>query len=91
VPDVICRYLYIYFKMIDRCIYTGGIVDHHRLSKLSYHDVLLLEMTFRHGYCLFVLYPHLSDLSMSVGNNIIDASCDLIISTGHNITYLRIK
>jgi hypothetical protein len=33
--------------MIDRCIDTGGIVDHHHLSKLSYHDVLLLEMTFR--------------------------------------------
>ena len=31
------------------------------------------------------------DLSMSVGNNIIDGSCDLIISVGHNITYLSIK
>jgi hypothetical protein len=30
------------------------------------------------------------DLSMSVGNNIIDASRDLIISVGHNITYLSI-
>ena len=77
--------------MIDRCIDTGGIVDHLHLSKLSYHDVLLLEMTFRHGYCLFVLYPHLSDLSMSVGNTIIHASCDLIISTERNITYLSIK
>ena len=28
------------------------------------------------------------DLSMSVGNNIIDASRDLTISVGHNITYL---
>jgi CO dehydrogenase/acetyl-CoA synthase alpha subunit len=27
---------------------------------------------------------------MSVGNNIIDASRDLIISVGHNITYLSI-
>ena len=31
------------------------------------------------------------DLSMSVGNNIIDRSCDLIISVGHNITSLSIK
>ena len=28
---------------------------------------------------------------MSVGNNIIDASHDLIISVRHNITYLSIK
>ena len=28
---------------------------------------------------------------MSVGNNITDASRDLIISVGHNITYLSIK
>ena len=28
---------------------------------------------------------------MSVGNNIIDASLDLIISVGHNTTYLSIK
>ena len=60
--------LYIYFKMVDRFIDTGGIVHDHRLNKLSLHNVLLLEMTFRHGYCLFVLYPHPSDLSMSVGN-----------------------
>ena len=31
------------------------------------------------------------DLSMSVGNNIIDASRDLIITVGHKITYLGIK
>jgi hypothetical protein len=31
-------------------------------------------MLLRHGYCLFVLYPHPSELSMSVENNIIDAS-----------------
>jgi hypothetical protein len=77
--------------MVDRFIDTGGIVDDHRLSKLSLHNVLLLEMPFAHGYCLFILYPHPSDLSMSVGNNIIDASRDLIISIGHNITYLSIK
>ena len=46
VPDVICRCLYIYFKMVDPFIDTGGIVDHHRLSKLSLHSVLLLEMPF---------------------------------------------
>jgi hypothetical protein len=74
--------------MVDRFIDTGGIVDDHHLNKLSLHNVLLLEMPFRHGYCLFVLYPHPSDLSMSVGNNIIDASRDLIISIRHNITYL---
>jgi hypothetical protein len=92
VPDVICRGLYIYFKMIVRFIDTGGIVDDHRLYKLSLHNVHLLEMLFCHGYCLFVLYPHPSDLSMSVGNNIIDAFRDLIISIGHNIiTYLSIK
>jgi len=28
---------------------------------------------------------------MSVGNNIIDASRDLIMSVGHNITYISIK
>ena len=28
---------------------------------------------------------------MSVGNNIIDASHDLIINVGYNITYLSIK
>jgi CO dehydrogenase/acetyl-CoA synthase alpha subunit len=33
----------------------------------------------------------MGNLSMSVGNNIIDASRDLIISVGHNITYLSIK
>ena len=76
--------------MVDRFIDTGGIVDDHRLSKLSLHNVLLLEMPFAHGYCLFILYPHPSDLSMSVGNNIIDASRDLIISIRHNITYLSI-
>ena len=76
--------------MVDRFIDTGGIVDDHRLNKLSLHSVLLLEMPFRRGYCLFVLYPHPSDLSMSVGNNIIDASRDLIISIRHNITYLSI-
>ena len=91
VPDVICRCLYIYFKMVDPFIDTGGIVDHHRLSKLSLHNVLLLEMPFRHGYCLFVLYPHPVDLSMNVGINIIDASRDLIISIRHNMTYLSIK
>jgi hypothetical protein len=75
--------------MVDRFIDTGGIVHDHRLSNLSLHDVLLLEMLFCHGYCLFVLYPHPSDLSMSVGNNIIGAFRDLIISIGHNtITYL---
>jgi hypothetical protein len=37
---------------------TGGIVDHHRLYKLSLHNVLLLEMPFGHVYCLFVIYPH---------------------------------
>ena len=91
-PDVICRGLYIYFKMIVRFIDTGGIVDDHRLYKLSLHNVHLLEMLFHHGYCLFVLYPHPCDLSMSVGNNIIDAFRDLIISIRHNIiTYLSIK
>jgi hypothetical protein len=68
--------------MVDRFIDTGGIVDHHRLNKLSLHNVLLLEITFGHGYCLFVLYPHPIDLSMSVGNNILDVSRDLIISIG---------
>jgi hypothetical protein len=78
--------------MVDRFIDTGGIVDDHRLYNLSLHIVHLLEMLFCHGYCLFVLYPHPSDLSMSVGNNIIDAFRDLIISIGHNIiTYLSIK
>jgi len=76
--------------MINRFIDTGGIVDRHRLNKLSLHNVLLLEIPFCHGYCLFVLYPHPGDLSMSVGNNIINASRDLIISIGHNITYLCI-
>ena len=47
---------------------TAGIVDHHRLYKLSLHNVLLLEMPFGHVYCLFVIYPHPGDLSMSVGN-----------------------
>jgi inorganic pyrophosphatase/exopolyphosphatase len=32
--------------MVDPFIDTGGIVDHHRLSKLSLHSVLLLEMPF---------------------------------------------
>ena len=39
-----------------------------RLCKLSLHSVLLLEMPFGHVYCLFVIYPHPSDLSMSLGN-----------------------
>jgi hypothetical protein len=33
----------------------------------------------------------MGDLSMSIENNIIDASHDLMISVGHNITYLSIK
>jgi hypothetical protein len=32
--------------MVDRFIDTGGIVDDHRLNKLSLHSVLLLEMPF---------------------------------------------